>query len=555
MVNKRLLLFCFLIAFAVKGQLQKTIDSLENAILNTQAYSKERVDILNRLGYQYWVRDSKTAVKYGDSALNIAKRINYPGGKAMANRILGVGYWTFGKPKLALEHLMASQKLYQELGDSEGAANALMNSGMVYADIGEYDKALKIYEQSIQRFSELNLKRRIATTFTKMGTVLLRQNQLMEAKKHLNNALKMHIDDAYIYGQAEAHNRLGELLLIEDELEQAEYHIGKAMELSGSISDEDGILSSKILLGKLERLRGNLTNANNILSETRSEARLRNLKKYELASLRQLKVLKKQEGRYIESIKYYDAFIKLRDSLFNTEKSKQIAVLELNNDLVQKKAEIAILEETEKTKNIINLSLGFGLFALAIIGFLVFRQHRQRQKRELELLRSQERFALKELENSELKQRELKQHLEFRNKELVSYTLNFKRKNELFNELLSQLNKLQNATSKSQSKLLAEIKTKIKSHLNSDKEWDDFKRYFEEVHVDFYSRLKDGHPDLSPNDLKICALTRLNLNIKETANILGISPESAKTARYRLRKKLNLAAEMDLFDYLLRIEG
>ena len=60
-------------------------------------------------------------------------------------------------------------------------------------------------------------------------------------------------------------------------------------------------------------------------------------------------------------------------------------------------------------------------------------------------------------------------------------------------------------------------------------------------------------PDLGNADLKLCALLKLNLNTKESANILGISQESVKTARYRVRKKLNLAREDNLVSYLMAI--
>jgi len=79
--------------------------------------------------------------------------------------------------------------------------------------------------------------------------------------------------------------------------------------------------------------------------------------------------------------------------------------------------------------------------------------------------------------------------------------------------------------------------------------------HFEQVHQHFFTRLKEACPDLSSAELKLCALIRLNLNMKESATILGISPTSVKTARYRLRKKLNLSQEESILDYLLKIES
>ncbi len=546
--------FLFLAVGTTYGQLQKTIDSLESALLQVSDESTAQVDILNQLGYQYWVRDSKTSAKYGEQALSIAKSLDYPSGVAKANRVLGVSFWTFGEPKKALEYLNESQEIYESLGDKEGAANALMNSGMVYADIGEYQRALKIYDQSIERFQQLDLKRRIATTFTKIGSVLIQQNKLSEAKGYLTNSLNMHSEDNYDYGVAEVHNRLGTLSLLQNELELGEYHIRKSMEIGVSLNDEDGQISNLIQIGKLYRLQNRYDVSQAHLLAALKKADKKGLKKYKLSAYKELKLLERKEGNLKKSLEFYDQYILLKDSILNNDKSKQIAALEFNNELLEKETEIALLKETRRTRNIINISLSLGLVLLSCIAVLMLRHQKQREKREVELLKSNEKLTQAELENAQLKQKDLKQQLEFRNKELTSYALNFARKNELFQQLLADIDILAAATAKERSKTLIDIRKKIKSHTNMDRDWEDFKKYFEEVHTSFYGRLKEKHPDISSNDLKLCALARLNLNTKEAANMLGISPESAKTARYRLRKKLNLPSDMNLLDYLLQLE-
>lgn len=45
----------------------------------------------------------------------------------------------------------------------------------------------------------------------------------------------------------------------------------------------------------------------------------------------------------------------------------------------------------------------------------------------------------------------------------------------------------------------------------------------------------------------------MNLSIKEMAAILAISPDSVKTARYRLRKKLQLQTEDNLHAFIMTL--
>ncbi|MEM7381097.1 MAG: tetratricopeptide repeat protein, partial [Bacteroidota bacterium] len=251
-----LLLFSF--TFHMQGLAQRTeqiIDSLENELSLAKTNDEERIDLLNELGYRYWIIDSGTSVEFGDKALKLSETLNYQPGIARAKRVLGVAYWTQGKAKLALENLYRSQQVYQQIGDEAGFANALMNTGMVYADIGDYEKSLGIYDQSIQEFTKLELKPRIATTFTKIGDVLLMQGEYDEAKDYLTNALNMHSENNYVYGMGEAHNKLAIVMLEQGELEQADHHLRKAVEYGRLVNDEDGHIGNLVQFGKLERLR------------------------------------------------------------------------------------------------------------------------------------------------------------------------------------------------------------------------------------------------------------------------------------------------------------
>ena len=70
----------------------------------------------------------------------------------------------------------------------------------------------------------------------------------------------------------------------------------------------------------------------------------------------------------------------------------------------------------------------------------------------------------------------------------------------------------------------------------------------------FSAQLLDLHPELTAYDLKLCQLVRLNLSSKEIAAMLNISPASVNTARYRLRKRLQLREDQDLNKYLISLK-
>jgi DNA-binding CsgD family transcriptional regulator len=202
-----------------------------------------------------------------------------------------------------------------------------------------------------------------------------------------------------------------------------------------------------------------------------------------------------------------------------------------------------------------------GILAVIIISYFIYSRQRINieRKKELfekneEIYRTNEALSQAELENARLKEIELNQKIEFKNKELTSYTLNFIQKNELMEEVKSSIDELKKTQDKETIRKLNALKKTVSSSVHIDKDWQDFKRQFEEVHSNFFSVLKGKYPDLTNNELKLCALLKLNMNLKEAATVMGISPESVKTARYRLRKKLGLGKEDNLVEYVISLE-
>ncbi|WP_299259859.1 tetratricopeptide repeat protein [uncultured Aquimarina sp.] len=542
---------------------QKTtkIDSLQFKLDTYALKDTIKINLLNTIGYEYWIVDANRSIYFGLEALQLSEKLGYEKGMARANRVVGVAYWAQGNLTTALQYLNNSYKVYQNIQDKTGLANTRLNIGMVYADLKEYKKALHYYEQAINEFTALGLKGRIATTFTKIGTMLIEQKKDNEALRYLTDALQMHSDNGFTYGIAEAHSKLGVLYLHKNEIEQAYYHIKKSKELGSEISDIDGLTNNLIILGKILRLSNRLEEAAIEIHKGLKIAKENNLKKYELFAYEELKELKKQQSKPEEAYIYYDKYVFLRDSLFNLEKSKQIAYLEFENELEKRDKELISLKEQEKKDDLIQLILALSVVMLLICGGLIYLVARQRAKKSSqlasktkELLESAHTLTQKELENSELKQRDLRQQLDFKNKELSSYTLNFIKKNEVVQQLQKTIKDIEKSTSLEKKQLIANLNKIIRKNLRIDKDWEDFSRFFEDAHQGFYTKLKSKHEDLSTNDLKICSLVRLNLNVKEMASILGISPDSARTARYRLRKKLKLTPEQEIFTYLVHLE-
>src|SRR6218665_1177011 len=162
-------------------------------------------------------------------------------------------------------------------------------------------------------------------------------------------------------------------------------------------------------------------------------------------------------------------------------------------------------------------------------------------------------LEIKELENEQqlmkLRNEQLAQDFDAKNRELAVSTMSLIKKNELLALIKEDLKK----TSDDSSKNIKSVITTINKNINEEDTWNVFKEAFDNADKDFLKKVKLAHAALTPNDLRLCAYLRLNLSSKEIAPLLNISVRSVEIKRYRLRKKMNLPHEQGLVEYILSI--
>ena len=74
----------------------------------------------------------------------------------------------------------------------------------------------------------------------------------------------------------------------------------------------------------------------------------------------------------------------------------------------------------------------------------------------------------------------------------------------------------------------------------TDDGWDIFKKRFAEIYPDFFKRVKQSNIPVTEAEIRILVLMTLKLNGNEMANSLGISPQSVRACKMRLKKKLQV---------------
>ncbi|WP_161888488.1 triple tyrosine motif-containing protein [Pontibacter russatus] len=151
-----------------------------------------------------------------------------------------------------------------------------------------------------------------------------------------------------------------------------------------------------------------------------------------------------------------------------------------------------------------------------------------------------------------LRNEQLRSELSGKSRELASTALNIVYKNELLQNIRVEMHKLEDADgNRLPAARLRKIQKIIDEGMGDRHDWNRFENSFDEAHENYFKKLKEGYPELTPNDLKLSAYLRMNMSSKEIASLLNITVRSVELRRYRLRKKLNMEHDKNLVEFFM----
>tara|TARA_R110002111_G_scaffold53605_1_gene93053 strand:- start:3766 stop:5637 length:1872 start_codon:yes stop_codon:yes gene_type:complete len=376
--------------------------------------------------------------------------------------------------------------------------NDLGNSNYV---IENYNIAINYLEESLRYSEEVKNHGLIGITLFNIGKTHVRMGQTQKGIDYLKKSIHYSRNVSHHpLSESWALKKLGDVYTEEMNMpEKALPYLNRAIVLADSIGNKDDLYQSY---------------------RDRSEA---------YAAL----------GMHKKALEDHKTYKNINDSVYNIEKSKEIERLktefetkEKEQEITFQKNEISLLEQKAKVSNLQKLMLGLGLLmSLGIVGFGF--------------------YGFKEkLKRNKLEKEKLDNELNFKKKELTTHALHLAKKNEVLENIKQQAEELKTAQSHCGYQHL--IRT-IDFDLQDDNNWENFSNYFQQVHKDFNSKIKEQYPTISASELRFLSLVKMNLSSKEIASILNISSEGIKKARYRVRKKLGLNANESLEALILSI--
>jgi len=504
---------------------------------------------------------------YYIKALEIAREINDI--EEIANNLnnLGQVYFAWGEYDKAISSFTRALEFDRERQIDEYISVDLNNIGKVYFSWKKFEKAIEYYNESLQKAISVGNERMQAIRLSNIGQAYEAMNNFEAALDYLNRALEIDIKLGNKGKVGIRMSHIGMVFLKQGKYGESLTNLDEAL----NIFKELGRISSQAItlnhMGDLKLEEQKYEQALNYYNQSLVISKSRGMKAQQLRSLKSMADAYQNLKDFSTSLNYFKQYSALRDSIFNEEKHRQVAEFEARYETEKKEKENVLLKQEAKIQHnqkIIFIISGLAILMVAIFFIFLFTTKRKSLIQSKKLREKENKLHGLEMEKQEKEKDHLQKvlfaeeqinklqqdKLQQKNRELSTSTLHILNKNEVLGNIRKMAEQAVDNASLEKNACFVNLIREIDSNTNLDEQWDQFKLHFESVHKGFFKKLTLTYPNLTQNELKLCAYLRMNLSTKEIAQMLHISTESVTTKRYRLRKKIQLGSEENLVGFI-----
>lgn len=492
-----------------------------------------------QLAKECFTKASNLFDKYKDSS-SLGHTLNW----------LGAVHSYLGENLEATRYHYKARQLYESMKDSTGVVSSMREIAGTFSNQGLYKEAEKTFFYCLHYYERIKNEISQASVHSAIGDLYHQMGKPALSEKHFSIALDLFTKEKYPAGIAQGYNNMAIYKMTSGAFADAKKWLMKSKMYADSIGDDVQIPVFLYNYGVCEDETGNnasaLTYINACLEENKKRGHAGDMN---LRCLKRLSKIYSENGDYKKALEYQVSYDQVRDSLNNQNNTQAIEELKLQHQTTI--SEVVIREarqENENSRFWVWILSGFVLLLLfcifAGISFWIYRNKRSKEIADME----------NGLRQSEISR--ISQELDFNKQQLSDYIETLKDKSIQIISLEDQIKntlgeenglKLLNSGLKPNEELIESI---YGFKILTDEDWTRFKRYFDNVYPGMIQKLRELQPEITAAEQRLFMLIRLNSDSKEIANMLGISPESVRKTKYRLKKKLSLSEDISLDEYI-----
>lgn len=442
-------------------------------------------------------------------------------------------YLGWGLPKKAIVRFSQAGEMGEQEQDKDLIIGGHHGKGRAYIDLKMYKKAIVELKMGLKVNRDpinLNQQSIINNAMGMAYQELENYDKALESFRKFYSISRARNDSVnFLYGLA----NIGEVFNLMGQHDSALFYFNAAKKVNATIQNRQAQAAILGNLAEVYHSNGDYLQSNLLLHQSVYWCRIAKLNKFRMANYELFISNFDSLGQTDSSIYYYKKLLHFKDSINLLDRSSTINYLDAQNKANSRMRDAQILAQKLKNRNSF-LILSTAITALIILLLiLLYNRYKLGQK-----------IYKKETA-------ELSKTIDEKNRELVGKILSEHEK-EMDKAIGVEIIKKVIASEKDAHTV--EVLNKLMKDINKGRtvsfNWDNFKLHFEQVHPDFFNILKSNCPSLTTNELRQCAYMKMNLSTKEIAGLTNISDRAVQTARYRIKKKLQLPPETDLISYI-----
>lgn len=543
-----------------------------------------RADFFNAYGVYYWYSgEYEEAIEAFSNTVEMNERPAILPKIAKAANNMGCLYSKLGKAEMAKKYLAKSLEIDTYLGNDYGATKTMYDLGILFMRLDQYDLALQ-YLMEVANYQEAeNDLTRLAYTLISLGNVYLHIGNPEKAVENYLRAASLSESQGYTANLITAYNNLTAIYCDSAvNFDKALYYANKGLELANQEKDYNNLLSFNANIGEAYSsinlpdsalhfytiAKGYIDNVHSPIIHAELFVGIGNVyarnKKYDSARhylQKAIKISKEIQSLSCESdaylklseidsaqgnsglaLSHYRRGIALRDSIWNRESKSRISELEIKYESDKQKLLINNLEQENKFIKYVNIWViaSIVLFVFAAVILLAFLRKRN--------IINEQKLIIQKQENAQFQSK-----LEANKQELTGKALTIVKLEEVIKQFRAELCLLMPQVNDGSARKIKEALSTIDSNAKGQHMWKEFESRFNELNDGFINKLTTLHPSLSPAEIRLCAMLRMQLSSKEIAELSNRSPRTVEYTRTNIRKKMGLNPGDNLTKHLLSI--
>ncbi|WP_106793940.1 tetratricopeptide repeat protein [Aquimarina sp. Aq78] len=395
-------------------------------ICEEQGYHYRIILIYSNFGITSLMRGNyKLALNYFNKALKVANRTNNKEREARINEYLGIVYIEQGDYQKSIEFLYKSLNFYEGIKDKSSLSGIYNNMGEAFYLLNDLKKSEESYKKALKIFKDLKLQKGIAVSYLNLGRILIKEKKYHQAVSYLNQAHDGFDKLGLSREMIQYYNAMAECMQSQEKFEEAVDWMNKVMKKENELEKFQKIaIESYTRLGtiyfKLEEYEKAV-----IFFQKSLEPSIKMQSRMEIKNnYFWLSKCYEELNEYNKGLVYYKKYAIINDSIFNINKVKQIADIQIKYDTDKKEKEILLLHKEKKYQAVLFNSQKEELYRVSLEKDLE-TERKERDIIQLEAARRKSKIDQLNMENS----------LQIAEKEIKSNQLDIQ-KSQLARELL-----------------------------------------------------------------------------------------------------------------------